>query len=144
MECKKSKERRALQKRSIPPKKRYFVETSSSGRSDQNEYYVDHVARSSIPLVVADDRSVVSFGGSTTSSSATNREIVKTPPSSILSSITEVQRAVPFISNDAAFLAKTLQQRDQNEILRASRMMLLRAYMQALHGGEQRSVKNAP
>ena len=132
-----------LRKSTLPPKKRAFVERSSSVRPEQNDMSVDQARSSSIALVSADDRSVASFSGSTTCSSVSHRELVGNPPSQILSSITEVKRAAPFISNDVTFVAKTLLQRDQNEILRASKVMLLHAYMQALHGGQGIAATNA-
>ncbi|CAJ1952404.1 unnamed protein product [Cylindrotheca closterium] len=141
MECKKTKERQMVRKRSLPPKKRGIIERPTSGHPDQNETSIDHVVPSS-PLVTADDRSVVSFGGSTTTcSSISNRERTGVPPSSILSSATETKRVTPSISNDAAFVAKVLLQRDQNEILLASRMMLMNAYIQALHGVQGKTPK---
>jgi len=143
MECKKTRERQMIKKKSLPPKKRGVVERSTSGHPDQNENSVV-TQSSSASLVAADDRSVVSFGGSTTCSSVCNRELMGPPPSTVLSSATEAKRATPSISNDATFMAKTLLQRDQNEILRASRMMLLNAYMQALHGEKEGMATNAP
>jgi len=133
MECKKTKDYQMIRKRSLPPKKRGLMEKSMTGRSDQNEHSTDHAVPSSTAATVsADDRSVVSFGNSTTFSSISNSELMGTPPSAILSYATNTARGVPFISNNPAFLARTLRQRDKNEVLRASRMMLVHAYMQAL------------
>ena len=83
--------------------------------------------------VSADDRSVTSFSNSTTSSIAPNHDALAPPPTSIVST-PEDRRWLPFISNNPAVVAQTLEQRDRMEVARAAKAMLYDSYMKALRG----------
>lgn len=82
--------------------------------------------------VSADDRSVVSFGNSTVFSAFSSQDFSGVPPTAILSARLEDAYGGPQISNDTAFVAKTLRQRDTNEVARVAKAMLYDAYIKVL------------
>ena len=133
MVCQKSRERQGPGRKSLPPKKRGLTEKALQSN------LIESSAMSSAACVSADDRSVVS---STTSSTGSFQENQKNLPSSILSQSAEIG-SVPFICNDPELVAKTMQQRDQMEVLRAAKVMLYDSFMKALKGDEPKHQKKS-
>lgn len=141
MVCQKSRERQASSRKSTPPKKRGLVEKGTSSNypfEESRHTSLEASATSSVASVSADDRSVVSYGNSTTSSAVIIQENPKNLPTSIFSRSSEETASVPFISNDPGFVAKTLHERDEIEVLRAAKAMLYDSYIKALNGGEMK------
>lgn len=139
MVCQKSRERQASHLRSLPPKKRSVSERASSHESlthlQQGPMTSLDPISPSIASVSADDRSVTSFANSTTSSFAASRsEVLVNPLATVVFTGKGDMGLVPFILNDSALVAKTLQRRDTLEVVRAAKAMLHEAYMKALRG----------
>jgi hypothetical protein len=139
MVCSKSRDRQMTQKRTLPPKKRGIAYRSPTNDSQIQEISPQELSGTSLAAscVSADDRSVISFGNSTTSSAISGQDIPGTLPSSILSERSEESGSIPFISNDSAFVSKSLRQRDSNEVVRAAKVMLYDAYMKVLKGDDR-------
>jgi hypothetical protein len=106
--------------------------------------------------VIADDRSIGSSSITTQSSGSTSSKTAAAAPHHPKVVVTQQQqptpsnyaataaaappstRAVlPFVSNDPKFVATTLRQRDEQEVLRAAQAMLYESFMQALQQQQQ-------
>lgn len=175
MVCQKSRDRQAppsQSKRSLPPKKRSFVDGPSSQCNKSIKMVVPPSPpgachRSARPVSVSTDERSTSNSSIASQSSSGNESskpsarthpkvVVTTPrlPSSgsvlnIASSASRPSSAIsgskngatfgvlPFVSNDSTFVASTLKQRDDQEVLRAAQAMLYEAFMQALQQQQQ-------
>ena len=138
MACQKSRERKEQSRRSLPPKKRSVSdgvnkpvgESANTGSVPQFAPPV-HRTHARAPSVSADDGSVASAENSTATSTTTS-DGADQPHMSIGSSASkEVTTILPFISNDAAFVADALRQRDAEEVVRAAKAMLYEAFINA-------------
>ncbi|KAG7353979.1 HSF-type DNA-binding protein [Nitzschia inconspicua] len=170
MFCQKSRDRQApssQSKRSLPPKKRSFVDLSTapnkngslmvpispptshprpvSVSTDERSIGNSSIASQgsindgsknssqSHPKVVVTAPHLLSF-----SSSATASDAPETSPSLAPNNHRATAPGVlPFVSNDSIFVATTLKQRDDQEVLRAAHAMLYEAFTQALQQQNQ-------
>lgn len=166
MVCQKSRDRQQATvtsqvKRSLPPKKRSFVDIPTThGRSSNKTMMIPSspsLHSSAMPVSVStDDRSIgnssiASQGSSndmTKSSAQCHPKVVVTgselssfsssangtiqPVAASISAGSTTSGVLPFVSNDSNFVASTLKQRDDQEVLRAAQAMLYEAFMQAL------------
>jgi hypothetical protein len=69
--------------------------------------------------------------------SVVNHSLAATVVSPPLKKHTATPRDLPFVSNDSNFVASTLKQRDEQEVLRAAQAMLYEAFKQALEQQQQ-------
>lgn len=122
--CQKSRERQPSPRRVLPPKKRAVSDSTKPAPSEEPEIVSDS------SNAYADDRSISSNTNSAISSLHGN-EFSSSPFSIVSGNDQEHGVALPFISNDAKFVAKALQERRRNEVLNAARAMLYDAYMKA-------------
>ena len=142
MACQKSRDRKEQTRRStLPPKKRSVSDSSkkpageSANVRQRGPQFATPESRTnaSAPNVSADDRSVASAGNSSTVSTTTSDAGVDQLPASIGSASSKEETTIlPFISNDPAFVAEALRQRDAEEVVRAAKAMLYEAYVKAV------------
>ena len=138
MVCQKSRDKKELRKRSLPPKKRLIPGkgTGSEACKDQGKGETKSVTpeaqnTSCAASVSADERSIASSSHSTTASCSLNQASEKSL-STVVNALNDETGVRPFISNDSHFVANVLHQRDTEEVLRAARVMLYESYMKAL------------
>lgn len=138
MACQKSRERKEQGRRSLPPKKRSVSDGASKPVGESTiavsvPQFAPPVHRAHVraPSVSADDRSVTSAANSTATSTTTSDGADQPQTSTRSSASKEETTILPFISNDAAFVADALRQRDAEEVVRAAKAMLYEAFVKA-------------
>jgi hypothetical protein len=141
MVCQKSRDRQTRPRRSLPPKKRVITSTSITSTSENDEATISqtlgsrisslHCMQSSSTVNVSSDERSQASQSHSSSVSQSNDSTPRTPATVLVPS-KESSSAIPYISNDLAFVRETLQQRDKVEVLRAAKAMLYESYMKAL------------
>lgn len=127
MVCQKSRERQSVPRRALPPKKRSVAAQSSCDLPNTGRALSESGQAASVS---ADDRSVVSFANSVSGAQSRDSTTVH-PPVSFVSGDKEASK-LPFISNDEAFVTRTLKERNTQEVIKVAKVMLYEAFMSAM------------
>jgi hypothetical protein len=126
MVCQKSRDRQSVRRASSDEKGLGVNKRLSASEEQSDSGGTCHASS-----VSADERSVCSNG----SSSASHIQCSDKQSSHSVSIISAIQQncggQLPFISNDPVFVARILQERNRNEIMKAAKAMLYDAFLKA-------------